>query len=432
MRLSGTREASLWLSQFAAADIPRAMRLLDDLTIVTPLDYLTRIKQQVETILQRHSGVIAMYPIWDIQQLPPVGWLNERGGPAESVFALDTSSKTPGEVIEPPKLMMEGSVGSAIHIIGDVVKEFDGRVLDRPSLGALRRTRCTRILLLDDIIGSGQRVTEYLESFYLHPTVKSWCSHPGLQISIVCFAARDIAVNTLVRMPTPKVAFARPPAVEVLYDQLLFSGRSYWSAAERVAMEDLCDQYAALTDHPHMPHGYRGAFTMIVFPYSVPDTAPAILWSEASDGRWKGLFPNRAVPSALLRQYEQIRRDPVDERLSETLARIGQQRLSGLEWTKSATPTYRKLVLFLAVVARGFRRVERIAEVMEVSKIGTLRMLAHARQFGLIDQYGVLTSRGQKELSYARSLATSAWEPSELHEQAFYFPKGLRVRQRSI
>jgi hypothetical protein len=444
LRLSESEQGRAWLGQFESADLPLARRFLDDLIIVTPQAFSVGIRELIRSIVVSEPRAVAMYPIWEVAKRPV--------GPSESLFPLppQSTSDVPQEplmkgdaashasiewstggnpMIPDPLGGIAGSVGSLIHVISDLHKEFGSKALDRPALHVLKATKCQRIVLVDDFIGSGDRAVAYLEAFYRHPTIKSWCSYPGLRITIVCYAASASGLGNL-REYRRHRDFSRSHPVEAQFLQGMHDGRSFWSDVERLSVVTLCRKYAPKTSRPRLPLGYADACSMIAFPYAVPNTTPAILW--AGSHRWRALFPNRAVPAPLLAQFDRVERDPGNERLSETLTRIGQLRLANGDWRRHTTPSYRKLVLLLALRARGFSDIDRIADVMEENKFSCLRLVSEARRFGLLAADGNLTRQGIAELRYARTIGGLFWEPSPYDEKAMYFPTSLKGRQRSI
>jgi hypothetical protein len=444
VRLSETGEAREWLSQFREADQPVAQRLLDDLTIVTPSAFMVQMRRLVMRAIGSYQGAVALYPVWEVTP-PKIGPLGEVLRRGESIFQLGrpcgfepTAGESRFELTDPdlratipdPIIPVAGSVGTCIQLISTIEREREN-TFDRPACHVLRAERCRKILLIDDLLGSGKRVTDYLEAFYRHPTIKSWFSYGKLEFLIVCYATTDTALQHLTTYQ-PRRSRTRPHPVEVTYDQVLFAGRSFWTDVERREIVALCRKYGRHTSRPRMPLGFRSAFSMIVFPHGVPNTAPAILWA-GKRGTWRPLFHERTVPIGLLPQLDQLQRDPAGERLAETLLRVNQLRLAGLDWSRHATPAYRKLMLLLGVLSRGFRDEARITEILEVGPDQYRQLLAEAQTLALVTSDQVLTSMGVRELEYARSMRVSPWEAGPLNE-GFYVPRSLknRVRQRPV
>ena len=447
MRLSETPTGKRWRNQFASMDQPVAQRLLDDLIVVSPTAFAVGMRRSIEAIVRSEPQAVALYPIWkiaclndetDVSASPPVSALPTRisnaspchrtQGLVESVFPLEPPTSGEDRQIPNPISGIAGSVGSAIHIIADLKKQFGGRVLDRPALRVLRAVKCKRIVLVDDCVGSGRRALRYLQAFYRHPTVKSWCSYPGLRFTIVCYAATRAGSRLIEDYRTDRdVARAHPAEVDTIHS--LMAGRGFWSEGDRLALEDLCHRYAPRTSRARIPLGFGGSMSMVVFPHAIPNTSPPILWSSSKT--WQGLFPTRAVPPKLLNE---ISSDQFvgHQSLPATLQRIGQLRLASGNWTRSTTPDYRRLIFLLAVVARGFRRMPRIADIMTETVASCRDLALDARRCGLLTAELHLTKEGLQELDYARAVRLSPWEPAAIDESSFYFPRTLRGSQGSI
>lgn len=430
MRLSTTSEGTEWLAQFESGDRAVAARLIDDLIVITPGEFDAGMRKLLREEIDATQGAIAFYPIWDIERD------TESGEASESLFdlpqapALGNSPTTTGSSHQiAPRRAISGSVGVAVTLISDLVKENNRRLLDRPRLNSLKATKCHRIVLVDDLIGSGQRAKTFLQAFYMHPTIKSWCSFPGLDVAIVCYAASSIGLRA-VSAPRTRYELARPPAVRVNRLLTLPYGRAAWTADELASMMSLCRKYARFTRHDRIPLGVGDSFSMILFPHTITNTAPPILWSTSR--QWKPLFPNRVVPDALRAVLTEIRADPAGTDLAETLQRMGQMRLANGDWTQHATPLYKQLIAHLALRAKGVRDVAIISDTMAQSESDSRALQSKAQLLGFLDPAGRLTSRGLAELRYARTVGELPWEAPALDEHLMYFPQSLRGGQRSI
>lgn len=439
MRLSDTPAAEEWLKQFGESDVVLARQLLDDLVLVSPQQFMTGLRRLIEPILASEARPVAFYPIWEIQRRKTLGWSPIRSHAVEPVFPLDSRSTKSARVgrrdrikqqVPQPKQGIAGSVGTALQLISDLRKQYGSRVLDRPALHVLLANKCNRIVLIDDLIGSGSRAIAYLEAFYIHPTIKSWCSNPGLRVTLAAYGATQNGMERIRRHRRGR-DYPRVDLTEILFCQPVLSGRTYWSESHRLSIENVCKIYGRLTSRPTLPLGYEDAFSLVVFPHGIPNTAPAILWATRKD-RWRALFPQRGIPVELLETVAQTSPDRARVRLSDTLLAIGQKRLAEGDWSPLVTAEFRRLIFFLAIVARGFRSTLRIAEMMEIHHVRCLRLLSAARDAGLVGPNGELTQRGVAELRYARTFVALPTEPAAIDESRMYIPKSLRGRQRSI
>lgn len=400
MRLSESDHGRAWLDQFATQDRPAASRLLDGLVFVPAEDLELEMRKKVESLAREGRVAWALYPVREVED-------------GESIFepvgsrVADVGSDA----------NVRGSVGWAIHLIGDMARRHP-LLFDRPSLTALRDMKVRRVVLVDDLIGSGRRVQRYWNAFHRHPTIKSWCSHPGLDVVVLCYAASEIGAAALKRASAEK-AKAQPLRVDAI--RYLPRGRSYWSREDWEAISQVCKRYARATSRPHLALGLGGVFTTVVFSYSVPNTAPAILWVESK--KWKALFPNRTVPPQLL---QEIHQDPIQWSLEDVLTQLGHSRLSGGDWSRQAHGDYRQYVLLLALLAKGFRRATLLGDAMGASEESCVRLLKVARRFQHADADNLLTPSGLRELNYARSLHLLPWQPPALRDADFYYPMSLR------
>ncbi|MCV5540086.1 hypothetical protein OFN30_32625, partial [Escherichia coli] len=60
------------------------------------------------------------------------------------------------------------------------------------SLDQMRNLQVKKLILIDDLIGSGDRTKEFIESVYNHPTIKSRLSFGTLEIEILAYMATHI------------------------------------------------------------------------------------------------------------------------------------------------------------------------------------------------------------------------------------------------
>lgn len=429
MRLSETPAGEEWLLQFEYNDRLTARRLLDDVVVVTNDTLAAGLRSVLGAITNEVRQAVAFYPVWEVAK--------DKSGESvvESLFPLDVPPTTAptarmrpaARKIPQPTLGISGSVGSAIHLVAEVCKT-SSRLLDRPSLEVLRRTKCGRVVLVDDVVGSGDRVCAFLRAFYMHPTIKSWCSYHKLRITVVCYASSS-AGRVRIERSRREAGQTMPPAVDVRDVCAIGRGGPLWTPGQRAEMETLCRRYAGRTGHRAIPMGYGNAMNLIVLPYAIPNTAPPILWSRAQ--RWRPLFPNRAVPPALLSVFPKVARDPIGADLEETLRRIGQLRLARRDWSKYASPAYRRLIMLLALHARGVRDAERIAGAMNVNVEVYDEVLNRCMILKLISADGRMTAGGLAELRYARAVGKRWWELPVLDETIMYFPQSLRGGQGS-
>jgi hypothetical protein len=164
-----------------------------------------------------------------------------------------------------------GSEGDIAHLIRDLAKQHGNRVLDHPSIHSMKETRCRLLLLIDDLIGSGTRVTNFLRSIVSNRTIKSWYSFGYIQIRVLVYAATSAG---LARVEAEK----RQNGVR--YERLVGEGSSCWTDAQKEEVKRICAKYGERTSRRFMSLGYKKAFTSIVFEHKCPNTNPSTVLSR--------------------------------------------------------------------------------------------------------------------------------------------------------
>lgn len=414
--LRETEAAQAWIEQFDAADRPIASLLLESLIFVDTTDLHRGIRDVVKENLGEQGRPVALYAVREAPKPPPDAHREPRKLRYEKpYFDPDDDTIRPDAVASGARV---GSEGDLAHLIRDVACEFGAnRALDHPSIHAMRSTKCPRIILVDDIIGSGKRTREFVDWFCDHKTIRSWLSLRYVQIVVVAYAGVDKQRTRLARH-----RFVSDAACH----QLIRQGRLFWTEHQRSVIKWLCRKYASATSRPRWPLGFGEAFTCLVFEHKCPNTAPAILWADKKS-TWKALFPARPGldESAWPVPANQSRRD------SMFLEAIGQEKLSVVDWQEHFSGTGRLRVLLLAAIAKKLHRPQVLSEYLEVSVARATTLIEECRKQGWIDATPRITKAGIRVLDYARKLGVLEDEEVELKTE-FYFPRTLRVARGSI
>ena len=190
-----------------------------------------------------------------------------------------------------------------------------------------------------------------------------------------------------------------------------------WSPEQRNAIIDICRRYAP---NKHMQLGFADTKGLLIFEHSVPNNVPGILWKESK--KWKALFPQRAVPSSLLKAFVTM---PVTDDIELYLEELGQSRLASGHWRSMASPYIVKIILVLSAISNKAFNAERIRDKTRISLGEVNVLLDKCREWQLIDEDYKLTKAGLDELAHARRLTkmeeTQFAEPSKV-----YYPQKLR------
>lgn len=404
MSILDTRRGQEWLAQFDPLDIDAAIRLVTALELVPSREIEAALLHLLEGLATRLTLPIALFAarelgVGELRQLPGHHYLG----------SVDNKSFHPPAVGPGHDV---GSEGRIAQLIGNL--RVRNRVfLDHPSLTQMAKRKVRHIVLVDDFIASGKRISSFLAHLYEHPTVKSWVSLKYVAFSAVAYSATEAGSKRLQR--------CRPPLHVEFHRGCPTFDRQRWSDAERRAVSGICHKYAErvhVVDRPHAL-GYRNSQALMVLEYNCPNNVPAIVWSRSP--RWSPLFPRRMIPTDLLPEFMA----PSEyQSISARLVRLGQHRLSQNPDLIGFGDTARKLVLFLSAVSRRFRRYVHLSTVtgLSVSECRSLR--TQCLQWGLISSENVLTEAGRTELARLRSKGP-LFPPVDSSDEPYY-PQSLR------
>ncbi len=254
-------EISRWLSQFPSDRESIAVDVLLKLQFIRSDVYGEWLKKQLSAItdgpcalyaVRKFEGAIESY--WDAKGNPPLR-------SAES----------------------QGSEELVQSVLGNLRKARDKGYLDHPSINVLKK-RCVRnIVLIDDSIGSGERVGGFINLLMKNKTILSWWSFGWIQLYVVAFIrthqAEERVRNYLPGSDHHKRQHRKSDKLHFVghhsFDDEEFDMR--WGAKSTQILE-LCDSVEAVPCWAR--RGYGSVMSNQVFYHSVPDNTPGILWNE--------------------------------------------------------------------------------------------------------------------------------------------------------
>ncbi|EGQ9060144.1 hypothetical protein GA057_24270 [Vibrio parahaemolyticus] len=305
--LSNMTYCQSFIKQFKTEDQGLARDLLDSLVVIPTSRVINDLSYQLEQIMMQYDSV-AIYPIREL--------LNGE----TSYFDKEDDNIVP--------LLQQGSepLGSEAfvsNIITNLSRAFKRKVILQqqlsPSLSLLRTKKCQAILLVDDMIGSGKRTSDFIKAVYNHKTIKSWVSGRKLDIHVVSFMGSEQGLDYL--------EFWEKKARVKIHN--LAACPTFYDLPNHQALLRLCEDYAH--DKELMPLGFKKTAVRVVFTHSAPNNLPAILYRNtfkykaASTSKrgvtkvWKALFPARSIPVQFRVNLEHI-----DEQQIPTSARFKQ------------------------------------------------------------------------------------------------------------
>jgi hypothetical protein len=377
-RPSETAQGKLWLKNFGARDLTAPILLLDSLRIVSDSSFRALLKATIVKVVEQGEEPVALLPIREVHATMPY---------YEPVSEAVSASEP--EYLRPSSL--PGSEALVANIIRDVVRDRQmvGRVVDRPSLEALREKKCRTLLLVDDYGGSGSRVVKFASALLRTPSIRSWRSYGLIRLHVALFAVAPLAEKAIHRS-------GRVDKLHVVEHGGDFQS-AMWSDDERNAIRELCRLFAW---DKHWALGYRRSEGLLALQHTVPNNLPAILWQRTRrNGRpWTPFFRERSMTSVQQMELNDYAPIHSPEEIAEGLRQFRLARRLGA----SPDSGTRTLLLVLGALGRGIRKPERLAIELGLRTMELKAALDAASQLGLVGPGNHLTDEGLKELRQAR------------------------------
>ncbi len=390
-----------WLAQFVGADQDIAERIIDSLTLVSHSEFLREIQKALE---QEATGPKQPAAIFAVREIDP----------STSYFA-QVIRKPNGEVLPLLDVSDVGSEGEMAFAVRQFCKPKPKLRLNHPTIAKMRKAKVRKIILVDDVIGSGKRVTDFLDALWKVASLTSWHSLKYIKFVVVsysgtrsgCRQVRRHKCKPEIRVTRPCPTFSRMPIKEELRDAIRF----------------VCQKYGNQTSKPHMSLGFRESMASMVFEHGCPNNTPSILWAPSTPKNpWVALFPNRTIGSAEKSVFpvEIARRDPL-----VTLLEVGQEKLAKSDTFDRRSETGTQIILTLALIAKGQRRIEALSYAIGLDGKKCVDVRNKCVEWGFLTKSYRLTKRGSAELEAARKDKFSTFEIPEVGE-IYYYPKKLR------
>jgi hypothetical protein len=398
--ISRSSEIEAWLAQFSENRRPTATDLLLKLRFIREDQYVDWLKTKIAAI---GPGPCAIYAVRKFSEEITSYW-DEAGKPLHR------------------PAQSQGSEDFVQAIVANMMKSGDQRFLDHPELSMLKNQRVRHIALIDDSLGSGKRVSDFIDLFLgKSKTLMSWWSYGLFQFHVVALVRSEAAEKHILKyLPgsdhpcrktrkSAKLHFVG----EYHYDENALKSRWGSNATQII---DLCDSIRSI---PYMAQrGFGGVMANVIFHHSVPDNSPGMLWYEAEG--WNPLFPGRTFPlwmSKLLATSSTPlpRLSGLKQWLFGLLRGSGSNRISS-----EASAVDGNILAILNAASRGLRAVRPIARAIGLDSKVVIGLMQQARSAGLLSRTNRLTKAGidflrkhkrsSQRLSFDRSLyVPSKW-----------------------
>lgn len=414
-KLIYTKQGERWLSQFDALDQETAKLLLNSLTLVSHTEFRRNLEALILDVSTKIAGPVALYAVRELKKEPDKGQLFSSH--VVPFFDQVTKSNNGKNVNSIGVSSDQGSEAIVAQIIRQLSKANPKKILNHPSKEELRTQRCDSLMFIDDYIGSGQRVSDFIDAFWRDRTIASWLSSKHIKIQVVAYSATAQGLRHLEFLKaSPELIIYRDSATFITLPI---------KVERREALLELCEKYGrkALKGRKHFWWGYQKSMSSLVFEHGCPNNTPAILWDpDDKEGKWIGIFPNRTVDTITASVFppEIVCGDPI-----QTLHDVGQTRLarSGALMRRGTVGTL--ILVVLGLIAKGQRKRSTICYATGLNSKDYELLLSKCIKWKFLTPERRITPRGLSELSAAKQISFSPKGNLAVGSD-YYYPRQLR------
>jgi len=416
LRLSEHYLSQQWLAQFRTPyDRGQGTQLLNQLKLVSSREFEAYIEESLIDLQKRLQETIAVYPVCPTIPDDIVGYDLFRGGVSKS-----DDVKKSREVGRRRKYGSEDRVG---HFLNKLQKRFQrgsgsSCIECNPTLNQLDTQGIKHIVLVDDLCGSGKRITDYWKSSVPN-RIKSLLSFKRCELWIVLYAitpkGKKSIKSSMPNFPLEDHLITALPEADL--GQLLPTELSVF-----------CSSYAKLIGVHSSGIGYRNSGGLVVFEHGCPNNLPEILWFNRCG--WKGLFPNGSIPTDLRSYFE---KDSM-EREVEVLWQVNQPKLAlslleAVDRTKPLTTEQRVILSLLGLRLRSVPECD-LARRLLMTDAECKELLRKAVEMGLYDLVtSTVSPMGREVMSRFRAAFGQSQKENKVgKDPSEYYPQQCEGR----
>ena len=412
-KLIYTQQGQGWLAQFDLLDQDIAIAVANNLTLVSHIEFERNLLQKLEEVAAEIEGCIGLFTIRELEKHKAAFGLTSDVIP----FYSQVKSEDGKSVNSLSSSADQGSEAKVAQIIRQFCKSNPKKHLNHPTLETLREKKCDAIIFVDDFIGSGGRVSEFLTSFWLEPTIVSWLSGKQINFQVLTYSGTDAGINSVERHKSK-------PQIHIYRDAPTFHSFS-WGNQKKGEIIKLCEKYGRIANkkRKQMWWGYDEGMAAIVFEHGCPNNTPAILWEpDFKESGWKGLFPNRTISSEVASVFppEIVRGDPV-----QILIEAGQTKLANSGALLRRGIAGQIFLTALALIAKGQRKRSTLSFATGLNVKDCERLIEKCIKWNFINTHRRITPKGLAELNAARKSKVERLSSLDKGSD-YYYPRQLR------
>ncbi len=408
-----TEQGKEWLNQFKSIDQNIASAVVNNLTLVSHTEFERNLLSQLEALASGIKGTVGFFAIRELIKRDDNIRFEGEIGPFFSKF-----TKSNGKSVSLTSSSSDqGSEARVANIITRLSRTKVKKHLNHPSLEVLRTKKSDAIILVDDFIGSGNTVKDFLDSFWLEPTILSWFSLNKIEFHVVAYSGTKSGINVV-----EKHKFK--PKVHIYRDAPTFHSLTY-SKDKRERIRELCQEYGKIADkrRKNMWLGYNEGMAAIVFEHGCPNNTPLILWQSNIKGAgWKGLFPNRTVPSLTASAFPS---KIVREDYARILEDAGQKNLARSGVLTRCGARGQATLIVLGLIAKGQRERDILSFAGGLNVEDCERIIEMCIKWDFITPQRRIAPKGLAELHAAKK---NEYKAKNILDKGtdYYYPRQLR------
>ena len=403
-----TERGNAWLDGFDIEDREVARDMIRGLTLVSLNETTRMLKRLVHSAAATADGPVALFAVRELRS--PECYF-------EAIPSTPTKSRPYSTMSAVAPSGFVGSEGHIASIITGIAKSDQTKYLNHPTIRTMRVNKCRKIILMDDLVGSGNRILQFINSMWQCKTIRSWVSLKYIKFNVVVYAATSQGrrhLETCDHIPSV-LSYIECPTFPTLP----------WSRQRRQRLHKIIENYSTnINAKPTMYWGYKETCSSLVFEHSCPNNVPAILWSSAMTGKtWNPLFVNRSIGANIQSCFpeEIARKDPIS-----VLIDAGQKRLASTRLQAVSEERSKDILVLLALVAKGQRRNEALSYALGISNRDLESIVTQCVASGWMTLSRRITARGVAELAHARKSGLSD-ATIDIRGDDCYHPRVLRA-----
>lgn len=284
-------EKQLWLSQFShnQEDLRVAEKLLSKCIILDKGSLFFGIQSLIVSQLPRNQAT-AFYIEREIRRFngrPQNMYKSiEVAHPLSKRKKITRAEGMAFDVIKSPRLDSQ-EVGSEALLTHFIYQKFtkNGRskkLFLNPSTKIIRDNKIRSFVIVTDLIGSGNRVIEMINSLWQVPSFRSWHSYKYTKIYVLCFASTQQGQAIIEKHSS------KPKVLKVIECPTIYNS---FNINDKCDVIELCNRYGTFS---RAPLGYDNSGVLLSFEHSIPNNTPAILGRDHKkhNRSWSKLFPS--------------------------------------------------------------------------------------------------------------------------------------------